>query len=379
MKNSRTNKKPRLSALIVAGGSGSRLWPASRQHQPKQLMGFLGKQTLLQNTFARLRKGFSIQDIFVATGAHYADAIRKQLPQIPPAHVFLEPARRDIGPALGLAALQLHHKNPAACFVTAWSDHFIKKEASFIESVNAAHELLGKFPNHIIAIGALPQYPHTGFRYIQIDKPLYYLPAGKSKKGGGQIKAYAVKSFKDKPNAETAKRYFNSGQYFWNTGYFVMRAETILSLYKKYLPKVYALLMKIKPALGTPQEQKVIGELYPLMPKVDFEQAIIVKLKKELLMLPANFDWIDVGSWRVIKDVLSSPNENLIYGETLVHESKGNLIYNYEDKLVSAVGLENLIIVNTADALLIANKNDSEKIKELVEKLKQEKKFEKYL
>lgn len=352
----------------MAGGSGSRLWPLSRKQQPKQLLKFLNRQTLLQNTYVRLSKVFSVQHIFVATTGAYAPHIRQQLPKIPAANYSIETETKDRGPAIGLAALLMHRRDPASCFVTTWSDHHISPEAAYFKILKQAEKYLSQDSGAFITIGVKPSFAHTGLGYIEKGQPIPH--------AGGKI--LRARSFKEKPSLPIAKKFVSSGRYLWNTGYFVCTSKNLLELYRQHLPKIYDLLMKIKPFLGTPQQDKAIKKYYPLMPKADIEHDLIEKLKN-VVTLPADFQWVDVGSWKVIKDTLAPGNKNLTLGQTFGLNTTGSLVYNLEDKLVATVGLEDIVIVNTKDALLVTSKAHSEQVKQLVEQLKKNKKLLKYL
>ncbi len=354
-----------MYALIMAGGQGTRLWPVSRTKRPKQLLKFVGNKTLLQMTFARLRKGFSVKDIFVATTKAYAPLIKKQVPQIISNQYSIEPSLKDRGPAIALATLIMHHQNPKSCFVTSWSDHFIKDEANYLQTLKVAENYLNLHPSTFITIGIKPTYPHTGFGYIE---------CGEKKSAD----VYKVKTFTEKPDIKIAEKFIKSGKYLWNTGYFVCHTDTLLTLYQKHQPEIFNILLKIKPFLGTKKQQWAIDKFYPAMPKVDIEKGLIEKLK-DVTVIPATFDWADIGSWSVIKDVLSKEGENFHHGLVESISSSNTLIHNHEDKLVAAIGLKDLIIINTKDALLIANKHHSELIKDLVNKLKTDTKLKKYL
>ncbi len=354
-----------MNVLIMAGGSGSRLWPVSRKKQPKQLLKLVDDKTLLQTTFARLSKGFSANQIFVATTLEYGKAIKKQLPSVPQNHYSLEPCLCDRGPAIGLAALIMHNFNKNGSFVTSWSDHYIKNEKEYFRVLKLADNYLKTDPSIFIAIGVSPSSPHTGLGYIETGKNL-----DKAVK--------KVTSYTEKPDLATAKKFIESGNYLWNTGYFVCRTDTLLKLYEQHLPEVYKILMRIKPFIGSKKQQWAINKYYPDMPKVDIEKGLVEKLNN-VAVVPATFDWADVGSWKIIKDVLSGSNQNLTKGNTITYESKGNLVYNYEPKLVAVAGAENLMVINTKDALLIIPKDKAEEVKNLVEKMKQDKKLKKYL
>lgn len=341
----------------------------SRKSKPKQLLKLLGDKTLLEATYHRLQKGFLPKEIFIATTSDYERHIRKQLPEIPKQNFSIEPEVRDRGPAVGLGALLINHAEPDSTFVMAWSDHYIKDVAGYFQSLKIAEAHLNDQPEKILTIGALPSSPHTGLRYIQVKK------GGNSKKSE---KVFNVKAFKDKPTHKQAENYLKSGDHLWNTGYFVAKTGHFLKFYEKHLPEIHKVLMQIKPYLGTKKQQWAINYFYPRMPKTDFEY-ILLKHPEVMACVKANFDWIDVGSWQVIKDVLSGEKDNLIKGLALHHKAEGSLIYNFEKKLVAITGLSDVVVINTKDALLIAPKNQSESVKELMNKMKADSNLKKYL
>lgn len=352
----------------MAGGQGTRLWPVSRKSKPKQVIKLLNEQTLVEATHERLRQKFLPKQIYVATIKEYAKVLHKLLPDIPKSQYSIEPVLRDRGPAVGLGALMIHHADPESVFVMAWSDHHIKNVKAYFESLKKAEEFLKHRPQTIIAIGAKPTSPHTGFRYIHLGKA----------QTDADSDFFQVKEFKDKPNHRQAKKFVSSGKFLWNTGYFVATSAYFLEFYREFLPEVYEVLMKIRPYLGTKKQQWAIDRFYPKMPKTDFEY-VLLKHPEKLTALTASFDWIDVGSWRVIKDVLSKSKQNLVKGLALLHKAEDNLIYNYEKKLVAVTGLKNVIVVNTPDALLIAPKDQSESVKELIKKIQNHPHLKKYL
>ncbi len=349
----------------MAGGQGTRLWPVSRKAKPKQLLKLIENKTLLEATYHRLLHGFAPKEIFIATTADYERHIKKQLPEIPKTNYSIEPVLKDRGPALGLAALLMHHANRQSAFVTSWSDHYIKDQAAYFKTLDLAEQVLKTHPNSFITIGVKPAHAHTGLGYIKLAGQLGH-------------KAFKVSAFKEKPDLKTAEKFVKSKKYLWNTGYFICRTEHLLELYAEHLPEIYALLMKIKPFIGSKKQQWAIDKYYPAMPKQDIEKGLIEKLN-QVAVIEASFDWADIGSWQIIKDVLSEKNDNLIKGLALHHKAEGSLIYNFENKLVAVTGLKDIIVVNTKDALLIAPKNQSEAVKELIEKIKSEPNLKKYL
>lgn len=357
-----------MNILIFAGGSGTRLWPASRKSTPKQLLKFVGSDTLLQHTYKRVRKGVKANQVFIATSSSYAGQIRKQLPSLPKYHYSLEPMRKDRGPALGLAILIMSSQSKDKVFATAWADDHIHQTKLYHDTLKIGADYVKNNPDSIIAVGIKPTTAHTGFCYVQ---------AGKSVPGNKNI--FSVKRFTKKPNKAEALKYLSSGNFVWNTGYFISHADHVLALYKKYKPKAYSLLMKIKPHIGTSKQAAMISKYYSQMPSFDFEE-ILNAHPKQLKTIKADFDWADVGRWSVIKDIQSKTKENHIKGLALSHETQGTLIYNYNPKqLVTTLHVKNLVVVVTPEAVLVADKKNSEELKHLVEKIKSDPKLKKYL
>jgi mannose-1-phosphate guanylyltransferase len=357
-----------MNILILAGGSGTRLWPASRRNKPKQLLPFIGSKTLLQNTYERFSTFTSPKHIFIGTLNKYAGSIRKQLPKIPKSNYSLEATLRDRGPAIGLAALIMEHQQPGSNFVTAWSDNYINNEGKYLAMLRKAEKYLIKNPETTVIVGVKPTFAHTGMGYIEIGKNI----------ASAGLQLSQVRAFKEKPDSATAARYLRSGKYLWNTGYFMWNANHLLRLYEQHLPEIYILLMKIKPALGTAKQQSVINKIYPRMPKVDIEKGLIERVNNRVA-IAGDFDWADIGSWKVVKQVLASGNKNLIKGLWAGTDTDNCLVYNYTNKLVSTVGVKNSVIVVTPDTVLVADQDKSEEIKKLISLLESDPKLKKYL
>lgn len=361
-----------MNILIFAGGSGTRLWPISRKSTPKQILKLVGDKTLLENTYERCRSWVKQDRIFIATLNDYKNVIKKQLPEIPISKYSLEPVLRDRGPAIALAALIMHHDDPESTFMTMWSDHHIKEPRNYFKKLlQSAEKYLNNNPNKVLTIGVKPTHPHTGFGYIKKQSKI------PNKLG---LPLFKVNSFKEKPDLKTAEKFLKSGKYLWNSGYFIWKTKTLLDLYKKHLPEVYELLNKIEPYIGTKKQQWAINKFYPLMPKVEIENGIIEKIKNDITTIEAGFDWIDIGSWKEIKDVQSKQKENFSRGLHLGHETSNSLIYNFNPKqLVTTLHTKDLVIVVTPDAVLISDKDKSIELKEIIKKLKEDKTFKKYL
>ena len=346
-------------ALILAGGGGTRLWPVSRKHQPKQVQPFTDNETLLQKTYHRIANNFSNKHIMIATAAHY-DLIRKQVPEVPLPQYSLEPMRRDTAAAIGLAALRVFKSDPDAIVVTVNSDAFVKNEKEYLRVLELAHQTVAKHKDHIVMIGINPTYPETGYGYIKM---------GKMFREANGDKIFHVERFVEKPDIETAKTYLQSWEYLWNPALFVFHAGYFLSLYKAYLPEMYEQLMIIEKALGKKNEESVVREAFEKIKPISVDYGIIEKAQN-MLVVPADFGWADIGHWRTVKDVLTEKEaDNLVKGSHIGVETKGSLIYNFTNKLVATAGVENLIVVVTDDSILVCSKDHAQGVKKIVELL----------
>lgn len=353
-----------MNIIIFAGGQGTRLWPASLESSPKQLLSFVGKDTLLQHTYKRIRAGFKNSQIFIATSENYFSAITKQLPKIDKSHYSLETSRKNRGPALGLALLIMAQTSSDKIFATAWADDYIQDINKYHKSILDAGNLVKSKPNSIVAIGIKPTEAHQGFCYIQTQKNGRFTIANR---------------FTDKPTKKEAEKYFLSKNYLWNTGYFISHIDFIFKLYQQYQPEAYNLLMKIKPYIGTSKQSQIIKKYYSKIPEFDFED-ILRKNPKILNVVKADFDWLDLGRWQAIKDIQSQPSENVLKGQVITHETTGSLIYNYDSsKLVSTLHVKDLIVVVTKNAVLVGDKNKTEDLKEIIKQIKNNKSLKKFL
>lgn len=353
-----------MKILILAGGLGKRLWPVSRQNNPKHLKSLIGSRSLLTATYERLRTDFKNSDIFFSTNLRQLPLIKKEFAgRLKPSQFIVEPIKKGTAPAIGLACLNFYKTDPAAIVATVNSDHFIKNRQEYVRALKAAEQVVKKHPGHLALIGIKPAYPETGYGYIKTGQKLF-------KQGRDQV--FAIKAFKEKPDQRTARRYLKSKKYLWNPAYFVFRVSTMLNLFKKFLPDQYRALMKIK------EQPKSIAAEFQKIKKISIDYGIMEKAKK-MLCLPASFDWVDVGHWRTIHGVLAkSKADNVTAGNNLLLDSSGNLIYNFSDKLVVAMGVSNLVIIETGDALLVCPLDRAQDVKKIVEELER-KKMKKYL
>ncbi|MFH1207343.1 MAG: mannose-1-phosphate guanylyltransferase [Patescibacteria group bacterium] len=358
-----------MKIVILAGGGGTRLWPVSRKAKPKQIQPFVGNLTLLQKTFQRAKRGFRTADIFVSTSYVQQPLIQRQIPGLPRANYILEPAKRDTAAAIGLAAVTVAKRDPHAVMMLASSDHFIKNEKEYIRVVRLAERLIRSNPEYSLLIGIKPTYPETGYGYIKINKIF---------KQVANDEIFFVQKFIEKPDLQTAKKYVKQWDYLWNSGIFCWRVDYLLQLFKTHLPKHYEILMRIQPALGTKKESAVVKREFPKISPISIDYGIMEKTKK-ILVIPASFDWADVGHWRTVRDILAKdPRENVTRGEHVAHDSHGNLLYSYSGKLIATAGLHDTIVIETEDCLLVCPKDRAQDVKKLVEELVR-RKMKKYL
>jgi len=360
-----------MKIVILAGGGGTRLWPVSRKNKPKQIQPFIGNKTLLQKTFERLRSGFKLDDILVSANARHYSLIHKQIPALPKKNYILEPEKKDTAAAIGLVAAYLAKQNPKEVFLTANADHYIKNVKEYIRIIKLIGKVVKDNPAATGLVGIKPTYPETEYGYIKINKLFGQI---------GNDEIFYGEKFIEKPDFITAKKYFKAWDYLWNPAMFCWRADYLLSLFKKHLPKHYLHLNKIQKAVGTKSEKSVLNrEFKKIKPSISIDYGIMEKIKK-MLVVPADFDWVDVGHWRTVKDVLSQKkDDNVIKGKYVGHDSKGNLIYSYSGKLIATAGVENMVIIDTEDCLLVCPKNRAHEIKKIVEELKKRKDYQKYL
>lgn len=343
-----------MKVVILAGGGGTRLWPLSRETKPKQIQPFLDKETLLQKTYKRIRRGFSARDIFVATNGKFADLVREQLPQILAQHFFIEPVRRDTAAAIGLVAALFYRENPRTVFTTANSDHFIKNEKEYLRVLKLAGRVVMNHPDRTVLLGLNPAYPETGYGYIQMDGNFAEY---------GKDHVFRVKRFIEKPPIEKAKEFQGKWEYLWNPGMFVWRVDTLLKLFAKHLPATYRVLMRI-----AADPRRIATEFVTIKP-ISIDYGIMEKTKK-LLVIPTDFGWSDIGHWRTIYDVLSEKDTaNVVRGKHVGIDSSGNLIYSLTGKMVTTVGVRDMIVIETGDAILVCPKDRAQDVKKVVAEL----------
>lgn len=350
-----------LHLVIMAGGSGTRFWPESRRARPKQFLTLAGERSLLQQAADRCRGWIPSERIWVVTGALHADETRRQLPEVPGDHVLVEPCGRNTAPCIALAAAQVRRADADATVLVTPADHLIRPDREFRATVERAQALLAAHPRSSVLFGIPPTYPATGYGYIERGAPV---PG---------IEAFRVASFREKPDAEVAKTFLDSGRYYWNAGIFVWRAEYILDLIEKLQPDIYARLRPIVAALGTSRAQAVLEGEFPSMPSISIDYGVLEpagarqSADEGVFVVPVTFEWDDVGSWQALPRVLGQDVQgNTLNGTVCTLDTEGCIVRTTPGHLVATIGLSNLVVVHTPDATLIAPKDDETALRKLV-------------
>lgn len=344
-------------AVIMAGGVGSRFWPVSTTDNPKQFHDMLGYgRSLIQKTFDRLNQFIPTENILVLTNARYEALVLEQLPLLTKQQVVCEPAMRNTAPCILYAALKIQKMNPKASMIVAPSDHWIEDEAAFATDVLQCFDKCEKEPV-LCTLGIQPTFPNTGFGYIEFEK-----------KDADALKRVA--QFREKPDLETAKHFLAQGNFLWNAGIFIWGVDTIVNAFKNYQPSQYDLFAAGLPAYNTDEEETFILEHYPKAANISIDYAILEQ-SDAIFTLPASFDWNDLGTWGALYDKLEKDKlGNAVVGaETLLEDSKGNMIRTKGKKIVVLDGLEDYIVVDKDDVLLIYPKSKEQEIKQIRQKV----------
>lgn len=358
-----------MKIVILAGGSGTRLWPWSRERAPKQVLPFFGGAPLLAQTYRRFRGLVKPADIFVVAGKGHAAAARAQLPGLPPSNLLLEPVRRDSAGAIGLAAARIYAQDPNEVVMSFHSDHWIGDEKKFTAYVKAFADVARRFPNDTILSGIRPAYPETGYGYIQVGTKIVQRK---------QYPVHLVKQFVEKPKLARAKQFVRRKDYLWNPGWFAWNVSHLMSLYKKHLRKNYAVLKKISEAPQS-RAQRVIDREFPKCASVSIDYGILEKTKRRLVV-PAHFGWGDVGHWRAVSEVSKKDKAgNVVENPSVLLDSSNNLFVSASGKYIASIGVRNTILIETDDVILLADKERAQDVKQLVQLLGQNSRTKKYL
>ena len=344
----------------MAGGKGERFWPRSRVKLPKQFLSLTDDgKSMIQHTVERLKKILNIENIFVVTNYSYVNLVIEQLPDLPIKNILVEPESKNTAPCIGLAAIHIRKKYKNSKMIVLPSDHLIKFNELFIDTLEIGLEAIEKNDN-IITIGITPTYPETGYGYINFKRNTSI----------NKIKnIYEVIKFVEKPNFKKAKQYINTGEYLWNSGIFIWNTDTILKCFEEFTPEIYKGLVQIEKFINTESYEKTLKEEYIKFHATSIDYAIMEKVKS-IYVIPGNFGWDDVGSWLSLERIKEADNNGNIILGNIIKIKTSNSIIQGSNKLIATVGLDNIIIIDTEDALLVCNKAHTQDIKEIVEKLK---------
>lgn len=341
----------------MAGGVGSRFWPVSTPDFPKQFHDMLGTgETLLQKTFRRLEKLLPAEHILILTNERYSTLVQEQLPEVPKHNILLEPAMRNTAPCILYAALKIQKRNPDALMIVAPSDHWIENEETFVQNVNTCFEFAAQH-QALLTLGIQPTFPNTGYGYIEFDH-----------EDSNVLKK--VKQFREKPNYETAQQFLKSGNFLWNGGIFIWSVSTILHAFQTFQQEMTALFNQGTDFWDTDREQQFINERYSKADNISIDYAILEK-SSSVFVLPATFDWNDLGTWGSLYDKLEKDvaNNAIINAQVYAEEASGNIIRTECGKSVVIKGLNDYIVVEQGDILMIIPKNEEQNIKKLSESL----------
>jgi mannose-1-phosphate guanylyltransferase len=352
----------RRYALIMAGGRGTRFWPRSRKRSAKQVLRFFGERTLIQQAADRLAGFIEPENIWVLTNGFLQEEIRKQLPQIPKRQIIAEPSQQNTAPCIGLAAKILSDADPNAVLGVFPADHLITKEARFRKFVKAAYKAAQT--SDVVVLGIQPRWAETGYGYIEFPKGVT----------PGAIEPSPVTSFREKPDEKTARKFLKAGNFFWNAGMFFWKTSTVLDLMRRHQPKTATLLASL-PSFQSRNFASKLAEVYPLCENISVDYALIEKTKTVSGIALDDIGWNDVGSWEAVYELAQKDQDgNASRGEIFAESSRGN--YVSAVKPVALVGVENLVIVDTPDALLVANRSRSQDVSKIVKALDAQKREE---
>lgn len=349
-------------AIIPAGGSGTRLWPVSRAGRPKFLLPLPGPRTMIQATVDRLTGIAHRENILVVTGASHVDEVQRQLPDLSAEQIIAEPMPRGSGPAIGLGVAIALARDPEAIVGSFAADHIVSDNDRFAQAVRAAIEVATR--DYLVTIGIEPSYPEVGYGYIH---------AGRSLGTVQGIEVREVDRFKEKPDADTAATYVASGEYLWNASMFVWKASVLMDEMRRHLPDLACSLERIAADWDTPKRQQTLDSIWPTVSDVTIDHGIL-EHSTRVAVVPATFGWTDLGDWHGLGKISAgdsgAPEANLaINAELLAHDTRGSFVFG-QGRLIALLGLENVVVIDTDDALLICDRDRTQEVKQIVDALR---------
>lgn len=347
-----------ITALIMAGGRGERFWPRSRKTMPKQFLSLTGDgKTMLQLVVECILPLLPIENIYIATNQMYKALVKEQLPQLDERNILCEPVPRNTAPCIGVGATHIVKHFGDALMLVLPSDHLIESQEKFLKAVKSACRA-ALVENTLVTIGIKPERPETGYGYIKYNT-------------NNQIgEAYPVDKFIEKPDLERAKQYLDFGGYLWNSGMFIWKASSILNAIEEFLSEIFAGLMRIRSALATPNEEDILQREFSLMEAQSIDYGIMEK-SPYVYTVPGKFGWDDVGSWLATERIQGTDEEGNVLAGNVLAVNTYNCILQGNEKLIAAVGLKDIVVVDTEDATLICSRGETEHIRQILSKLKE--------
>jgi mannose-1-phosphate guanylyltransferase len=346
--------------LIMAGGSGTRLWPLSRRDKPKPVLPLVeAERSMFQIAVGRVEPMFTPERILVVANAELTKILRKQAPQLPAENFVIEPVGRDTAPAVGLGAIHIRQRDPDGVMAVVTADHHIADVETYRKVLNAACQVAAQ--GLVVTLGITPDFPTTGFGYIE---------RGERDRTVNGVDVYVLKRFAEKPDPATAERFVASGEYSWNSGMFIWPVKRVMAEFERHAPDLYAKLTQLAARIGQPGYNDLLAEVWPTVERISVDYALMEHIQEGARVIPAQMGWADIGNFGTLHDILSGgEDENVILGhEPLAIDTKRTFISS--ERLVAAIGLEDLIIVDTGDALLVCRRDRVQDVKQIVEELK---------
>ncbi|QDU97603.1 mannose-1-phosphate guanylyltransferase [Lignipirellula cremea] len=347
-----------LHAIIMAGGAGTRFWPASTKDLPKQLLDLASQRTMIQETCDRLGDLVPANRTFIVTNQRLVEGIAAQLPDLPAGSIVGEPCKRDTAPCVGLAAALVAHQDPDGVMVVMPADHVIRPSSKFRSAIEFAAGLVEEAPERIVTFGIRPTYPAATYGYIERGAPL---------PDQGEYKTFQINQFREKPSVEVAEEYLQRGGFYWNAGIFLWKASTILQALEKFEPKMFGHIQTIAQAIGTDAFAEVLEREFAAIEGKSIDYAVMERHENRLVV-EAPFEWDDVGNWSSLAR-LNEPDENgnIVIGRHVGVDTAGSIIRSSGQHLVATLGMQDCIIVHTPTATMVANRKDEESVRKLVE------------
>lgn len=354
-------------AVIMAGGSGTRLWPMSRRDRPKQFQSLVDSKTMIQTMFGLINKVVPADHIYVQADARFKELITEQLRDLPANNILIEPEARDNGPAFAFATAHLLKRDQEADICVLWADHLIKQSEKFVAAINTAFRAVEDLPSYIVSVGVKPTYPHTGLGYIKIKQEIKTYPSGT---------VFLIDKFIEKPVFARAKKFAQSWEYFWNTGYTIYNGREFLKNLNELDPDNGAIFANIVELVAKNATDADVAAEYIKLPKVSIDTLVKEKMVKSLVV-PSDMEWSDIGDWKTLHDMMAKiTGKDIVSRNQHVEVGCENCLVYAQDKMIATIGLKDIAVIDTGDVILVVNKESSQQVKQMVAKLESENKHE---